>query len=585
MHQPSQNSYSTFLRDVFQFIKAYRSTFIIASLIRLSADIVFLYSSYKLSNVLAYFAQNPINTALTNFWPILIVWGISHIYFVGARHLAKYLCYQVAERMSIDSSFQAIKHASQLDIVWHERENTGNKLKRIQNGGEGLKKIARIWIDNIIQISVNFIGMIAILAFIDVTVALIMTGFLLSYILISLPLSKRVSIAARTVNQSEEDFSGLSYEILNNIRSVKVMGMFERLFQLLQGNGIKIYETIKVRTGRFHFKSLIQNYWAFIFRVITIIVIIYGITEGRYEISFLILFNFYFKGLSTSIEDLSNVSPEIMIARYNIARLKDILNEPIRIDDDNKKVDFPAQWQKISLKNVSFSYGDHQVLRNVSFDITRGEKLGIVGLSGAGKSTLFKLLLKEHEDFTGDILFDSISIRQIKKSSYFQHTAIVLQETEVFNFSLKENITITKPEGSGQKKRLDVAIQTAHVNDFIYKLPQGINTLIGEKGIKLSGGEKQRVGIARAVFKEPDILFLDEATSHLDLESEEKIKDSLHQFFQSVTAIVIAHRLTTIQEMDRILLIEDGALLESGNFKSLHKKHGRFFELWSKQKF
>ncbi len=236
------------------------------------------------------------------------------------------------------------------------------------------------------------------------------------------------------------------------------------------------------------------------------------------------------------------------------------------------------------MKNLSFAYGKAKVFENLSFRINRGERIGIVGLSGAGKSTLFKLLLKENEDYTGEILFDGVPLRKIKKSSYYKQAAVVLQETEVFNFSLKDNITIANSAQAKHRAALKKALDTAHVSEFVRRLPAGVDTMIGEKGVKLSGGERQRLGIARAIFKQPEILFLDEATSHLDLESEEKIQDSLHQFFQSVTAIVIAHRLTTIKDMDRIFVLEQGQLIESGSFADLYSKQGRFFELWEKQK-
>ncbi len=154
----------------------------------------------------------------------------------------------------------------------------------------------------------------------------------------------------------------------------------------------------------------------------------------------------------------------------------------------------------------------------------------------------------------------------------------------MFNFSLKDNVTISLPHDEFHAKAFNESISTAHITDFLYKLPQGVDTLVGEKGIKLSGGEKQRLGIARAIYKQPDLLLLDEATSHLDLESEEKIQDSLHQFFKKVTAIVIAHRLTTIKEMDRIIVLEDGRIIEDGTFAQLQRKKGRFHELWEKQK-
>jgi ATP-binding cassette subfamily B protein len=205
-------------------------------------------------------------------------------------------------------------------------------------------------------------------------------------------------------------------------------------------------------------------------------------------------------------------------------------------------------------------------------------------LSGAGKSTLFKLILKEHELNSGELLFENVSIKDISKKDYFNYVAVVLQDTELFNSTLKENIIITNSEEENNSSLLDKAVEIAHVKDFMDKLPFGMDTVIGEKGVKLSGGEKQRVGIARAVFKNPQLFLLDEATSHLDIESEQKIQDSLHKFFKDVTAIVIAHRLTTIKEMDRIIVMEDGKIVEIGNFEELYSKRGRFYELWERQK-
>jgi ATP-binding cassette subfamily B protein len=285
-----------------------------------------------------------------------------------------------------------------------------------------------------------------------------------------------------------------------------------------------------------------------------------------------------------SIDELSTLALDFVVAKYGVHRMKHILDVPVGIDRENGKRVFPKKWKKLAVRNLSFSYGEKEVLREVSFEVRRGERIGIVGISGAGKSTLFKLLLKEHEHYRGEILLDDVPLRKIRKSSFFHNAAVVLQDTEVFNFTLRENIIMANPKQGRNEELLRKAIEVAHVTDFLQRLPQGLGTVIGEKGIKLSGGEKQRVGIARAVFKDPQLLFLDEATSHLDLESEEKIRDSLHKFFQSVTAIVIAHRLTTIREMDRIIVIEDGKILEDGSFAQLRARKGRFDELWKKQK-
>jgi ABC-type multidrug transport system fused ATPase/permease subunit len=287
--------------------------------------------------------------------------------------------------------------------------------------------------------------------------------------------------------------------------------------------------------------------------------------------------------LLDSVTELSNAAQEYVVGKLSIGRVFEMLEEPVRIDMEEGKVGFPENWKTISFRDVSFAYEDNQVLRNVSFDIHRGEKVGIIGLSGAGKSTLFKLLLKEYESYSGEVLIDDVPLTNIGRKAYFNHTGVVLQDTEVFNFSLRDNVTLANIDEADNEDLLEKALSVAHVHDFAERLPYGLDTLIGEKGIRLSGGERQRLGIARAVFKNPQLLLLDEATSHLDIESEEKIRATLHEFFNTVTAVVIAHRLTTIREMDRIIVIEAGTILEQGSFDELYARKGRFHELWEKQ--
>src|SRR6185295_4062548 len=199
-------------------------------------------------------------------------------------------------------------------------------------------------------------------------------------------------------------------------------------------------------------------------------------------------------------------------------RLEHILHEPVGIEATKNKQEFPSDWKELRIKHLSFGYNQNDVLQDISFTVHRGERVGIVGLSGAGKTTLFKLFMKEHEGYRGKISFDEVSLDTIEKQSYVRHVASVLQDTEVFNFPLRENIRIANPDGT--EAMLQQALATAHVQDFLYKLPKGVETVIGEKGFRLSGGEKQRLGIARAIYKQPQLLLLDEATSHLDVESE-----------------------------------------------------------------
>jgi ATP-binding cassette, subfamily B, heavy metal transporter len=572
------------IKDILTFLKPYRGRFFAASVIRLLGDLAWLFPVYALSQIVTFLTHYKPGADLTYVWTLAGLWLLAVVIRSLSQFFSKFLGYRVAEQISVDSVLKTLQHMFLLDMAWHERENSGNKIKRAQNAGEGLNKIIRLWFNDIIEIVVNFVAISLILSRFDTTVLLLLLSFLVTYFIISGVMIRKAGHASYRVNAQEEVVSGLLFEAINNIRTVKVMAMAKNLFAILVKSTEELITKLRVRIFWYQSRNAFLTFWATAWKVGIIVVIITGIVHGRYEVGFLILFNGYFSNMRESIDELSAALEDFVTSKFSVARMKTILNEPITIDDEQGKKPLAQDWNKITFQNVSFAYGENKVLSQVSFDVNRGEKVGIVGLSGAGKSTLFKLLLKEREEFTGDILFDSISLKQIRKSDYFKQVSVVLQDTEVFNFSLRDNITISNTKQKSNQSLLKQALNTAHITDFLHKLPQGLDTVIGEKGVKLSGGERQRLGIARAIFKQPQILLLDEATSHLDLESEEKIQDSLHKFFHEVTAIVIAHRLTTIREMDKILVVENGKIIESGNFNELYKTKGRFYELWEKQR-
>lgn len=573
------------ISNIWYLIKGRRTRFFIATFFELISNIAWLYPAYALSLIVNFLANYSPGQPVAELKWIALIWIAASIIHYGGKELAYYLGFQISERTALDAQLRTIKHLLLLDLAWHEKESSGKKLKRVQKGGEGIDEVIRIWFNHFIRIIVNFFGMVFIIAAFDRRIAAVMLVFIVTHFTISHFFTKRAGKAAHIVNIGEEDLQGVAFETVNNIRSVKVLGMHHGLLGIIKRKIDNLFEKIRIRIGWFRSRGTVLNLWAQIFRLSLTFFIAWGIVKGRYEIGFLVLFITYFNYVWESIDRLSNAVLDFVVAKYGVSRMMDILKEPVTIDHDEGKYEFPRAWRKISIESLTFAYGKRTVLKNVSFDIKRGEKIGIVGISGAGKSTLFKLLLKEHENYEGEILFDGIPLRNIKRTSYFNHSAVVLQDTEVFNFKLRDNVSLSNVDESENEELLRQAVEIAHVTDFMEKLPNGLDTYIGEKGVKLSGGEKQRVGIARAIFKEPDILFLDEATSHLDMESEEKIKDSLHNFFRQVTAIVIAHRLSTIREMDRIIVIEKGWIVESGSFDDLVKKRGRFYELWEKQKF
>ncbi len=575
-------------RDLWRFLKPNAGVFTFVTLSRLAGDIARLYPPLAVAGIISYLGkyQAGAGMPLTPVWQAIALAGLTYALFITCRQTAKIVGFRLAERLALDAQLETLRHLFLLDMSWHERENSGNKLKRMQKGGDSIAIILRMWLNSFIEVSVNFVGITVILASFEPRLALAMLGFMAVYLLLSGFFTRRASALSHVVNVQEEELSGLAFEAVNNIRSVKVLGMSAPLQDRMEKKSDLVMSDIGKRVFWYQSRDWVMVMYGNAFSLTVIGFLAAGIAAGRYEIGLLVLFIDYFRKMWENIEELARVVLDFVIAKFSVMRMTELLREPVGIDSEKGKLPFPADWKDIELRDVSFGYGeDRDVLRGVSFTIRKGERIGIVGASGAGKSTLFKLLLKEQEGYQGEVLVGGVPLKDVSRTSYFRHSAVVLQDTEVFNFTLRENITLARPDAAADTALLDRAVATAHVADFLGRLPQGLETAIGEKGIRLSGGEKQRVGIARAVFKQPEILFLDEATSHLDVESEEKIRDSLHTFFQTVTAVVIAHRLSTIKEMDRILVLEDGRIVEQGTFDQLHAKNGRFRELWDKQKF
>ena len=567
------------LKNIFARLKGYHSELVLGTILRVLGDLCTLYPAYALGYIITTISKG--NFEFSSILLVLALWCFlmtmrQLLLFGGKRYI-----YTIAEKVEVDVLHEGLDHLISLDSAWHEEENAGNKIKKIQNGAESYNALIRIWVNNAIEICVNFIGISIIISRTDTRVVGFIFVYIIVYYAISRSLLRKARAKANLINLADEQATGILYENVSSIRTVKLLSIKEYVLARYKEATDAVLFAFKNTVIWFQGRIATSNAWTHIMITSAIAFIVWGIIHGRYEVGFIALFYTYMSSIRESVDELSSISETIMLGAQKIERYEDFKSIEINTESTEGKVDFPKSWQKIILDSVSFSYKEEPVLAGLNIQIKKGEKIGIVGLSGAGKSTLFKLLLKEREDYDGSILFDTTPLRDISPVAYRKHTAVVLQDTEVFNMSLKENITIGADYDENYFNRV---LEIAHVKDFAERLKEGVNTKIGEKGIKLSGGERQRLGIARALFKKPEILLLDEATSHLDLESEAKIKDSLHRAFSDVTAIVIAHRLTTIREMDRILVIEDGKIVEDGNFETLHKKQGRFHQLWEMQK-
>jgi ABC-type multidrug transport system fused ATPase/permease subunit len=583
-----RNNYSlgAFWQDVWKFLKNYKWRYGIAMLLRVSSDLANLVPIWGLGQVVSIFAQRGFkNLPLEDFSPFLIIWIVAVTYRQLSKFLSKYIANQVAIQISYDAIFAGLLHIYQLDTAWQEKENSGNKLKRISHGGKGYEDLLKIVNSNIIESVVNIVGVIVIMLSINWEFGAAFTIFAIVYYFLSVSLSKKTAIQAKIVSQKDEDLEGIAFESLNNIRTIKALGLNKPIKSRVKHFTDLARAEVQKRVYLYQARGLYQGLLFRWFEFGIVVYVVLAIINGKYDAGILVLVVGYLGKIGAAVDEFSEVTQDLIMSKIYIGRLSDIMRVKPTIEVAHEQKDYPSDWVKLETKDLEFSYGDDDILRKINLTVNRGQRIGIVGLSGSGKSTLFGLLLDLYENFKGDILIGDTSIKDINRYDYIKHTATVLQDTELFNTTLEDNILIAgtvQIPSSEVQERLQRAIKVAHLDDVIAKLPNGAKTVVGEKGIKLSGGERQRVGIARAVFRQPDLLLLDEATSHLDVDSEKKIQESLHEFFQEVTAIVIAHRLSTIKEMDKIIVMQKGRIVETGNFEELLAQEGEFSRLWKK---
>jgi ATP-binding cassette subfamily B protein len=333
-----------------------------------------------------------------------------------------------------------------------------------------------------------------------------------------------------------------------------------------------------------HKESLLRQGILFLFQIITMAVCIWLFSMGSVSIAALVFAVTYLGRLTGSLFDLTPIIRGTEQAFLDAANITDILDETPEVVDTPHAKKLIVNHGEIEFHQTDFSYSDDKkasVIKDLTLTIAPGERIGLAGHSGGGKTTLTKLVLRFADATGGSITIDGQDITSVTQESLRQNIAYVPQEPYLFHRSLRENISYGKPDATD--KEIMQAVTKANARDFVDTLPNGLDTLVGERGVKLSGGQRQRIAIARAILKDAPILILDEATSALDSESEKLIQDALTKLMKGRTSIVVAHRLSTIAGLDRIIVLNHGEIVEEGPHAELIKQNGVYASLWSHQ--
>ncbi|MEC4805106.1 MAG: ABC transporter ATP-binding protein [Jaaginema sp. PMC 1079.18] len=535
-----------------------------------------------LTQKVALLTQNVATPKLTLLVLLSIIFAVTVLRAPLQPWLASWYHWAVSLQVRRDQSYQVIQKILTLPLEFYEEHNPGRIARRVSNGLNNqtwtYPDIATQFIPKLIRI----LGIFIIILFIDWRIAI---AFLLSFVFIlSLTIKnlRRLIQREKLLDEYMENTESRTSEIITNIKTVKA---FATESQELKRQQQRFKRELKVIIDRIHRGYVIlETKQRFLVQTCIFLVLVATLIEAFYQ---RISLGHFITVLTISSMAYAEIEPLSIVAetfarRYaTITRFHDFL----LLKESQESVTLKPQTQptyqftgKIEFANVSFGYNPHRLnLKNINFQVQPYQTVALVGRSGSGKSTLVKLLFRYFDPTTGQILIDGEDIRNLNITGYRQRLAIVHQEVDIFNGTLLANLTYGNPQASWEE--VQSACKIARVDEFISEFEQGYQTIVGERGVRLSGGQRQRLGIARALIMNPDVLILDEATSSLDYESERLIQLAMRSIYGTRTLIVIAHRLSTVREADRIIVLDEGQIVESGNHAELLEQGGIYQRL------
>ncbi|MDA9960938.1 ABC transporter ATP-binding protein/permease [Candidatus Pelagibacter sp.] len=514
---------------------------------------------------------------------LVIGYGVTRVIAFTFVEIRDALFSKVSQHSIRQISLTMFQHLHSLSLQFHLNRQTGALAKYIDRGTKGIDFLLRYVLFNIAPTFFEVFLVSGILFYLyGPWYAVVTLATIGLYSFLTFKITEWRNIFRKRMNQADNDVSTKMIDSLLNFETVKYFNNenFEanRLDQSLEE-----YE-LAANQSR-HSLSLLNIAQTFIIMVgITIMLVmsVYGIKSGEIDIGGFVVINAYMLQLYQPLNWLGSVYREIRQALTDMENMFSLL-EVAPTTNDNLE-DIPqSDDAEIKFENISFDYDVRRtIIKDISFTVPNGKKVAIVGPTGAGKSTISRLLFKFYDPKEGNIFINNTNVNKISQNSLRKIIGVVPQDTVLFNDTIYYNIAYGSTGAT--KEEVISAAKNADIHDFITILPDGYETIVGERGLKLSGGEKQRVAIARTILKNPKIFFFDEATSALDTSTEKEIQKNLENVSKGKTTLIIAHRLSTAANADNIIVLDKGAIIEQGTHESLLLKKGKYFEMWEKQK-
>ncbi|WP_298557377.1 ABC transporter ATP-binding protein/permease [uncultured Aliiroseovarius sp.] len=514
---------------------------------------------------------------------LTLAYGMARLMANGFQQLRDVIFARVGQRALRQLALETFTHIHRLSMRYHITRKTGGLSRIIERGVKGVEFLLRFMLFSMGPLILE-LGLIALILFVtfDVWYLAVVVVTIWAYVWFTFKVTEwRVKIR-KEMNDQDTDANQKAIDSLLNFETVKYFGAEKREAARYDG-AMAGYEQAALKTS---YSLAFLNFGQALLitggLVAVMVLAAIGVQNGQLTVGDFVMVNAYMIQITMPLNFLGTVYREIRQSLVDMSEMFDLLEQPADVNDKPGAAEIAVSGGALSFKDVHFGYdAARPILKGVSLEVGAGKTVAIVGPSGSGKSTIGRLLFRFYDVNGGSLSIDGQDVRDVTQDSLHAQIGVVPQDTVLFNDTVLYNIAYGRPEAS--RSEIEAAAKAAKIHDFIMELPEGYETQVGERGLKLSGGEKQRVGIARTLLKNPPILLLDEATSALDTQTERDIQDSLREMGQGRTVITIAHRLSTIVDADEIVVLEAGVIVEQGTHDELLEHGGRYAAMWARQ--